>query len=83
MAETSIFNWFLEQAPVIFVMGVGIFWLAKLYISERNYNKELSNKAVELAKESMNELVEIGKFKTQIIDKLNDFEAFIRKNNEK
>lgn len=69
-----------KQAPIIVFMGFGIAWVAKLYIGERNYNKQISEKAIELAKESMKELSEINVFKTSILEKI---EELIRLYHEK
>lgn len=66
-----------KQAPIIVFMGVVIFWLAKLYIGERAYNKELSTKAVELAKESMTAVSDINTFKASILEKIEALEHSI------
>ena len=48
MGTLGFSEWLIQQAPVIVVMGVAIYWLAKAYQGERKRNRNLSDKVVEL-----------------------------------
>lgn len=51
MVEGGITQWLMQQAPVVVVMGLVIWWLARLYLSERAYNKEITEKNIDILKE--------------------------------
>lgn len=46
--ETGVLNWLLQQAPVIIVMGVVIWWLAKRYESSEKDKTELAKEFIQL-----------------------------------
>lgn len=46
--ETGVLNWLLQQAPVIIVMGVVIWWLAKRYESSEKDKTELAKEFIKL-----------------------------------
>lgn len=45
----NIGEWLLQQAPVIVVMGVVIWWLAKGYVKSQQEKEQLSKDVIKLA----------------------------------
>jgi len=46
--ENGMLNWLLEQAPVIVVMGVAIWWLAKRLVKSEDEKDNLANSVIKL-----------------------------------
>lgn len=45
---TNVGGWLLEQAPVIVVMGVVIWWLAKRLVKSENEKDEMSKEVIKI-----------------------------------
>lgn len=46
--ETSVLTWLLQQAPVIVVMGIAVWWLAKKLLKAEEDKDTLSKDVVKL-----------------------------------
>ena len=46
--DTNITGWLVQQAPVIVVMGVVVWWLAKRYEKAENDKSELAKEVIKL-----------------------------------
>jgi len=46
--ENGLLNWLLEQAPVIVVMGVAIWWLAKRLVKSEEEKDSLANSVIKI-----------------------------------
>lgn len=49
LLDINIGSWLLEQAPVIVVMGVVIWWLARQYLRKDKQLTQVSEKAIQLS----------------------------------
>ena len=79
--------WLLEQAPVIVLMGVVIWWLAKRLIKSENEKDELSKEVIKVAtlwEEKSDKMEENGgKEKEQILELLRDIKMLVKSINGK
>lgn len=48
ITDSGISNWLLQQAPVVIVMGVIIWWLAKRYEKSESDKSELAKEVIKL-----------------------------------
>jgi hypothetical protein len=78
----EIGKWLLEQAPVIVLMGVVIFWLAKRLSQSEKEKDDLAKEVIKLAtlwEEKSDKLDESGdKAKEQILEFLRDIKMLVR-----
>lgn len=49
LLNINIGEWLLQQSPVIIVMGVVIYWLAKQLLKKETQLEQVSEKAIQLA----------------------------------
>jgi len=74
--------WLLEQAPVIVLMGVVIWWLAKRLIKSENEKDELAKDVIRVAtlwEEKSDKLDNNGtKMKEQILELLRDIKMLVK-----
>lgn len=45
----ELIDWLLKQAPIVVIMGVVIYWLAKRLVKEQDSKDELAKEVVKLA----------------------------------
>lgn len=48
METTNIWEWLIQQAPVIVVMGIVIYWLSKRLVRAEDQKDELSKEVIKL-----------------------------------
>ena len=74
--------WLLEQAPVIVLMGVVIWWLAKRLMKSENEKDELAKEVIKVAtlwEEKSDKMEESGdKTKEQILELLRDIKMLVK-----
>ena len=79
--------WLLEQAPVIVLMGVVIWWLAKRLIKAENDKDELSRDVIKLTTlwEEKSENMDIANEKTkeQILELLRDIKMLVKRDSDR
>jgi hypothetical protein len=49
MEVTDIWDWLKDQAPVIVVMGVVMWWLAKRLVKSETRNEKLTEQVIKIA----------------------------------
>ena len=77
--ETGVLNWLLQQAPVIIVMGVVIWWLAKRYESSEKDKTELAKEFIKLMV-SVESKMDLDKYdNTEIKNQLNKLIDLVEK----
>ena len=83
MEKLELGAWLLQQAPVIIVMGIAIYWLVKAFQEERKRNRNLSDKVVELCtlwEHKAGQLNDIEKNeKRQILELLIEIKELVKK----
>ena len=78
----EIGKWLLEQAPVIVLMGVVIFWLAKKLNKSEKEKDDLAKEVIKLAtlwEEKSDKMEEgVDKTKEQILEFLRDIKMIVK-----
>ncbi len=78
----EVFGWLKDQAPVIVVMGVVIYWLSKQLIKERDRNDQLTENVIKIAtlweakSQSLSE--DDKEFKKEIYEKLSEITIILK-----
>lgn len=48
ITDSNLMSWLLQQSPVIIIMGIVIYWLAKRYERSENDKSELAKEVIKL-----------------------------------
>ncbi len=82
MELVELFQWLKIQAPVIVVMGIVIWWLAKRLVSAEERNKDLTENVIKIATlweiKSQSLSDDDKQFKKEINDKLTEVVAILK-----
>lgn len=82
MELIEVFNWLKIQAPVIVVMGIVIWWLAKQLVKSQTKNETLTENVIKIAtlweakSQSLSE--DDKEFKKEIYEKLNEIATILK-----
>lgn len=82
MELIEVFNWLKLQAPVIVVMGIVIWWLAKQLVKSQTKNETLTENVIKIAtlweakSQSLSE--DDKEFKKEIYEKLNEIATILK-----
>lgn len=85
--ENGIFTWLLEQAPVIVVMGVAIWWLAKRLVKAEEEKDSLASSVIKITTLWESKASELGEddkdFKENVLFSLKEIKLILKnKKNE-
>lgn len=70
--EEGLFTWLLDQAPVVVVMGIGIYLMYRGIEKKNKEIKELNAKILELTRETVEANQNLANTIDYILDKIQD-----------
>lgn len=80
--DEGILNWLLEQAPVIALMGVVIWWLAKRLVKSEDQKEKLSENVIKITTLWESKASDLGEddkeFKEKVLHGLNEIKFLLK-----
>lgn len=81
----DVSGWLLQQAPVVVVMGIVIYWLSKRLVKSEDEKDKLSTSVIKLTTLWESKASELGEddkeFKEKVLESLNDIKHNLKNRN--